>query len=307
MSGWSLADLPDQAGRTFVVTGATSGLGRETALALARVGARVVLAARSQQKVDATVADIRGEVPKAELETLLVDLADLASVRQAAATAARLGRIDVLVNNAGVMGTPPVRTADGLELQMATNHFGPFLLTGLLLPQLVAAGDARVVNVASSMHHFARRAPLDDPRSRSGRYHRWHVYSQSKLANLLMTYELDRRSRAAGLPLRALAAHPGYSATHLIAYGQTMQQGGRRHSIWEAVARATAQPAAHGALPTLMAATADLPGGTYCGPDGFKELRGEATVVKPSKLARDEHAQRRLWQVSEQVVGLEWP
>ncbi len=307
MSGWSLADIGEASTKTFAVTGATSGLGRETALQLALAGARVVLVARSQQKIDDTVAAIRTQAPQARLESLVVDLSDLTSVRHGAGAAARLGPIDVLINNAGVMGTPSVRTADGLQLQMATNHFGPFLFTGLLLPQLVAAGTGRVVNVASSMHHFARRAPLSDPRDTTARYQRWPVYAQSKLANLLMMFELDRRCRAEQIPVSALAAHPGYAATHLLAHGQTLKQAGRLHSILDATARATAQPATQGALPTLMAATADLPGGTYCGPDGFRELRGEPTVVTPSKLARDAQAQRALWELSEKTVGLQWP
>jgi len=300
-------DLGDQSGRTFVVTGATSGLGRETALALARAGARVVLAARSASRIGATADAIRRQVPRAGLAELVVDLADLSSVRHAAGKAARLGAIDVLVNNAGVMATPRTRTVDGLELQMATNHFGPFLLTGLLLPQLVASGSARVVNVSSGLHHGARTAPLTDPRAETGRYRRWQVYAQSKLANVLMALELDRRCREAGLPVAGMAAHPGYAATHLLAHGQTLDTRGRLHAILHAAQRATAQPAATGAQPILMAATADLPGGTFCGPDGFRELRGVATVVRPSRLARDRAAQQALWELSERVVGLEWP
>ncbi|MSZ77676.1 MAG: SDR family NAD(P)-dependent oxidoreductase, partial [Actinobacteria bacterium] len=171
---WQLSDLPDQAGRTIVVTGTTvGGLGHFTALELARRGARVVLAGRSQAKLDETRTAVRSEVPAAALEQLVVDMSDLASVRQAAAVADRLGPIDVLVNNAGVMGTPYTRTEDGLELQMATNHFGPFLLTGLLMPQLVASGAGRVVNLASNLHKIARRAPLGDPRVKQGRYAKW--------------------------------------------------------------------------------------------------------------------------------------
>ena len=169
-----LADIADQTGRTFVVTGCTSGLGHHTALELARRGARVVLAARSADKLADTAAAIRREVPDADLERLVVDLSDLDSVRRGAAEAARLGPIDVLVNNAGVMATPRQRTVDGLDLQMATNHFGPFLFTGLLLPQLVAAGDARVVAVSSNGHRTAAQRPARRPAHRSrGRYSRW--------------------------------------------------------------------------------------------------------------------------------------
>lgn len=307
MSAVTRVDLGDQTGRTFVITGATSGLGREAALALAQAGARVVLAARSPERLNQTRATIAHRAPAARLEELVVDLSDLSSVRHAAGRAARLGAIDVLLNNAGVMGTPYARTVDGLELQMATNHFGPFLLTGLLLPQLVASGAGRVVNVASGMHHTARSAPLHDPRATPGRYLRWQVYAQSKLANLLMALELDRRCRDAGLPVQGFAAHPGYAATHLLAHGQTLGSSGRRHAIWHAVQQATAQSAVAGAQPLLLAATGDLPGGSYCGPDGFRELRGNATVVRPSRLARDRENQQALWEISQRTVGLEWP
>ncbi|MET1059882.1 MAG: oxidoreductase [Nocardioides sp.] len=302
-----LVGIGDQTGRTFVVTGCTSGIGQHTVLELARHGARVVLAARSADKLTDTAATIRREVPDADLERVVVDLSDLDSVRHGAAEAARLGPIDVLVNNAGVMATRRQRTVDGLDLQMATNHFGPFLFTGLLLPSLVAAGDARVVTVSSNGHRMARRAPLGDPRTEPRRYSRWGVYGQTKLANLLFTYELDRRAREAGLPITATAAHPGYSATHLLSYGQTMQGGGGVASILDATMRATAQSAGMGALPTLMAATAELPSGTYVGPDGIGEWRGSPQVVTSSRLSRDPDAARRLWEISEETVGLHWP
>ena len=195
---WRLEDIPDQAGRTALVTGTTlGGLGHHTALELARRGARVVLAGRNPERLNETEKTILTEVPAAQLEQLQVDLADQGSIRRAAMEAAGLGPIDVLVNNAGVMGTPYERTVDGLELQMATNHFGPFLLTGLLLPQLVASEAATVVTVSSLMHRVARTAPLGDPRSPEPHYRRWPTYSRSKLANLLFTYELDRRARRA--------------------------------------------------------------------------------------------------------------
>lgn len=306
---WSLADLPDQSGRTIVVTGVTSGIGAHTARELLRRGARVVLAARSVDKLDATARTLHSEVRGASTEKLLVDLADLSSVRRAAAAAARFGPIDVLVNNAGVMATPQCRTGDGLELQMATNHFGPFLLSGLLLPQLAASGDGRIVSVSSNGHRLARSAPLHDPRIPQHGYRRWVVYAQSKLANLLFTFEADRRLRANGLPVKALAAHPGYAATHLLSSGQNGGQriARRATAILDAAMKAGSQSAAMGALPTLMAATADLPGSTYCGPSGFQQLKGLPRTVGCSGLARDEGAQRRLWEISEETVGLSWP
>ncbi len=305
---WRLADIPDQAGRTILVTGTTiGGLGHHTALELARRGARVVLAGRTEARLAETDEAIRGEVAGALLERLVVDLSSLDSVRSAAAEANGLGPIHVLVNNAGVMGTPQQRTDDGLELQLATNHFGPFLLTGLLLPQLVASEDGRVVAVSSQFHRYARSAPLGDPRRQQGRYSKWPAYAQTKLANLLFTYELERRLRTAGLPVRALASHPGFAGTHLAANGQYGRSSGGIASILDAAIKAVSQSAAAGAWPTLMAATADLPGGTYCGPSGLQEMSGAPQVVTSSKRSYDEDAQRRLWQLSEQTTGITYP
>lgn len=304
---WTLADIPDQTGRTTLVTGTTQGgLGHYTALELARRGGRVVLAGRSADKLDATESAILGEVAGAVLEKLVVDLADLTSVRTAAEEAGELGPIDVLVNNAGVMAPPFRRTADGLESQMATNHFGPFLFTGLLLPQLVASGDSRVVTVSSNMHRAARQAPTWDPRSER-RYHRWSAYSETKLANLLFTFELDRRARDKGLPLRALAAHPGFAGTHLAANGQYGRAAGGVASILDAAVKAISQPAHAGAWPSLMAATADLPGSTYVGPSGLGQMAGTPQIVTPRSLAHNADVQRELWELSERTVGLSWP
>lgn len=304
---WTLADIPDQSGRTVLITGPTvGGLGHFTALELARRGAQVVLAGRNPAKVEETVAAIRAEVPDAELAEVQLDLADLSSVRRAAAGIER--PIDVLVNNAGVMGTPYQRTADGLELQMATNHFGPFLFTGLLLPQLAASDAARVVTVSSQMHRIARKAPLGDPHVQEGRYQRWPVYGGSKLANLLFTYELDRRLRRAELPVKALAAHPGFASTHLAANGQYGRSTGGRASILDAAIKAfSPNTAAEGAWPTLMAVTADLPGATYCGPRGIAEWSGPPQVTTSNRLSYDETAQRRLWQISQDVTGITYP
>lgn len=308
MSDWNVADLPDQTDRTIVVTGPTlGGLGHHTALELARRGARVILAGRNPAKVEETVAAIRTEVPDAQLEALHLDLASLSSVRTAAAAAAQVGPIDVLVNNAGVMGTKYARTADGLELQMATNHFGPFLLTGLLLPQLVQSADGRVVTVSSLFHTFAGKAPLGDPREQTGRYNAWRVYGQTKLANLYLTAELDRRLRAADLPVRALAAHPGFAGTHLAANGQYGRSAGGIASILDAGVKAVSQTAAAGAWPTLMAATADLPGNTFVGPGGFRQLSGRPRTVGRSRLARNADHARRLWEISEDTVDLRYP
>jgi NAD(P)-dependent dehydrogenase (short-subunit alcohol dehydrogenase family) len=302
-STWSVADMPDLGGRRVLVTGVTSGIGEQTALELARHGAEVVLAARSAARLDRTEADILAAVPSAVLHRQIVDLADLSSVRRAAARVAQVGPIDVLVNNAGVMAPPFSQTVDGFELQLGTNHLGPFLLTGLLLPQLVASGRGRVVTVSSQAHRFTRRAPLGDPRVHHGRYSRWGAYSRSKLAGLLFTFELDRRLREAGLPVTAVACHPGYSATELMGKGRS----GRRGQILQAVFELVGQPSSMGALPTLMAATADLPGSTYVGPGTLLQMRGLPTVVRPRRLALDREVQRRLWELSEAATGVRYP
>jgi NAD(P)-dependent dehydrogenase (short-subunit alcohol dehydrogenase family) len=301
---WSVADLPDQEGRTALVTGVTvGGIGYHVALELARAGARVLLAGRTPARLEASAATILGEVPAASLESVVVDLASLGSVREAAAAVSE--PLDLLVNNAGVMAPPYRQTVDGFESQLATNHLGPFLLTGLLLPQVRDGG--RVVAVASNGHRMARRPPLGDPTQKPSPYLRWVVYGQTKLANLLFTFELDRRLRTAGRDVSALAAHPGYAGTHLVANGRFGRSSGGLASIYDAVMRATGQPPAAGALPVLMAATADLPGSTYVGPSGLGEWYGAPQVTGCSSLARDPEAARRLWELSEEVTGIRYP
>ena len=305
---WDPESMPSQSGRTVMVTGPSpGGIGFHVALELAAAGARVILAGRDPGRISAAVTAIRREVPSSDLHELVVDLTAQDSVRRAAREAAYFGTLDALVNNAGVRAPRLQRTVDGLELQMATNHFGPFLLTGLLLPQLIESGAGRVVTVASRAHHRARRAPLDEPRMPPLPYRRLRTYDQSKLANLLFTFELDRRLRALGLGVSALAAHPGYTGTPLFANGAYGRPSGGPASILDAAHKAVAQSAAHGAWPVLMALTANLPGGTYCGPTGRGELRGAAGVVQASQLAHDQDAQRRLWEISEQTVGLHYP
>ena len=303
---WSLADIPAQTGRTALVTGVSAGgLGYFTALELARAGARVVLAGRSSDRLAETDATIRAEVTGAALERLVVDLADLSSVRAAAAEAAAYGSIHLLVNNAGIMATPYRRTVDGFESQLATNHFGPFLLTGLLLPQL--ASDGRVVTVSSLMHRFAHRPPLGDPHVKAKPYLRWIAYSQTKLANLLFTFELDRRLRESGATVSAHAAHPGYAGTHLVVNGRFGRSSGGFASILDAANRGIGQSPAVGAWPTLMAATAALPGSTYCGPSGLGEVSGPPHLVGWTRQAGDRDAQRALWDLSEAATGITYP
>jgi NAD(P)-dependent dehydrogenase (short-subunit alcohol dehydrogenase family) len=303
-AGWTPADVPDLTGRRALVTGVTSGIGERTAVELARHGAEVILAARSEDRLAVTEQRVRRAVPDATLHRVRIDLADLSSVRRAAALAASHGPLHLLVNNAGVMATPYSRTIDGFELQLATNHLGPFLLTGLLLPRLVESGDARVVNVSSQAHRLTRTAPLGDPRVHTGRHSRWDAYSKSKLAALLFTFELDRRCRGEGLPVKALAAHPGLAATGLMAQ---RSDGDARSQILDAAFAVAGQPPAAGALPTLMAATADLPGSTYVGPSNILQSRGLPKVVHARKLAHDPVAQRRLWELSEEATGVQYP
>ena len=304
---WTLDDMPDLAGRTALVTGVTSGLGEHTVLELARKGARVVMAARSETKLRGAMDDVKRVLPRAELVPLVVDLADLSSVRRAADDARRLGPLDILINNAGVMATPHRRTADGFELQFGTNHLGHFALTGLLFPQLADAEAARVVTVASQAHRMARSVPLGDPRHDTGHYQKWVAYAQSKLANLLFAFELDRRARSAGTSVSSMAAHPGYAATNLF---HGLNLGGTRPdgAIVVGATRLLAQPSAIGAQPALMAATMPgLPGGSYLGPRGFAEMRGRPTLVTASKTARDRELARRLWVVSEEATRIEFP
>jgi NAD(P)-dependent dehydrogenase (short-subunit alcohol dehydrogenase family) len=299
---WTAEQVPDLRGRRALVTGVTGDLGRETARELARAGAQVTLAARNETKLSAAARLIADELPQAELDTVVLDLADLSSVADAAERVLkRTGTLDILVNNAGVMATPQRRTVDGFELQLGTNHLGHFALTGLLLPALA---HARVVTVSSQMHRIAPRAPLGDPRA-TRRYNRWLAYGESKLANLLFMRELDRRARAAGLGLTSVAAHPGYSATQLQTSGP--QLGGRSLSarVMAAATPHLGQPPAMGALPSLYAATYPrLPGGTYVGPSRMMEMRGTPKLVGMSRAARDDEAAARLWELSEKATGV---
>ena len=305
---WTLDDIPDLRGRRALVTGVTSGLGEHTVLELARKGAHVVMTARDQQKLGNAVEQLHRSMPLADVTPLVLDLADLGSVRRAAEEAATLGPLDILVNNAGVMATPYRRTVDGFELQLGTNHLGHFALTGLLFPQLAAAEAARVVTVSSQAHRYARTVPLTDPRADQGHYRKWTAYAQSKLANLLFAFELDRRAEAAGTSVTSVAAHPGYTATNLQRTGLGMEGRRADGAIIVAATRLVGQPADVGAQPSLMAATLPgLPGSSYCGPRGFGEMRGLPTLVKASRLAHDEALAGSLWALSENATGVTFP
>jgi NAD(P)-dependent dehydrogenase (short-subunit alcohol dehydrogenase family) len=287
MSKWTTVDIPDQRGRTAVVTGANSGLGLVTARELARAGARVILACRDVGKGKDAAAGMPGET-----EVRALDLGDLGSVRDFAATVD--APVDVLVNNAGLMAIPERKTADGFEMQFGVNHLGHFALTGLLLDRITD----RVVTMSSFMHRIGR-IRLDDPNFSSG-YRRWAAYGQSKLANLMFAYELQRRLAAEGSGVRSMAAHPGYSATNLQSRTESIQDLGMSLAN-----RVVAQPADMGALPSLYAATVpDLAGGSYIGPDWPGEMRGHPHRVGSSRASKNRDVQRRLFDLSEELTGV---
>ncbi|MEA2220055.1 MAG: hypothetical protein QOJ35_2681 [Solirubrobacteraceae bacterium] len=286
-SRWTADDLPDMTGRTVVVTGANSGLGAVAARELARAGAHLVLAVRDTRRGEAAAATMPGDT-----EVRALDLADLASVR--AFADGWEGDLDVLVNNAGVMALPRRRTADGFEMQIGTNHLGPFALTNLLLPHVTD----RVVTVSSFGHRYGR-IDFDDLNAER-RYGRWSAYCQSKLANLLFTLELQRRLEAAGSAVAAHAAHPGYAATNLQGHSTNLLD----RLTMGVTNRLLAQDEEMGALPILYAATQELPGASYTGPGGFQEMRGHPTAAGRSVAAGDKQAARRLWELSEELTGV---
>ena len=305
MSRWTAADMPDQNGRTVLVTGANSGLGLRTAEALADKGAHVLMGCRDAARGEAAQALV-GAIATGPAPGLVpLDLADLGSVREAAqVVAGAVDRLDVLVNNAAVMAMPLRRTVDGFELQFATNHLGHFALTGLLLPVLLRTTAPRVVTVSSNMHRVGRN-DWSDPNWENHRYLKWQAYGQTKLANLLFTRELARRAAAAGSALVAVAAHPGHAATHLVPTSTEASPQRLVGRVIDSGNRLVAQPDSAGALPQLYAATMpDVIPGEYFGPDGFFELRGHPTRVGSSTAARDDRAARRLWELSEDLTGV---
>jgi NAD(P)-dependent dehydrogenase (short-subunit alcohol dehydrogenase family) len=297
---WTSDQIPDQSGRTAVVTGANSGLGLETARRLTQAGAQVVLACRETDKGAAVLREIEAELPNASGEVAALDLANLASVRAFGERfRADHDGLDLLINNAGIMAPPRRETADGFEAQLGTNHLGHFALTALLFPAMEQREGARVVTISSGAHRMGR-IEFDDLQS-ARRYKRWRAYGQSKLANLLFAFELDRRLRAAGSSVSSLAAHPGYAATNL----QSSAPPRFDRLVMAVTNRLLAQSAEMGALPVLYAATQPgLEGGTFIGPDGIAEQRGYPEPVTASRAARDENVARRLWTVSEELTGV---
>jgi NAD(P)-dependent dehydrogenase (short-subunit alcohol dehydrogenase family) len=301
MTKWTTADIPDQTGRTAVITGANTGLGYETAAALAAKGAQVVLAVRNLEKGKEAARRIEQAAPGARIQLQELDLTSLDSIRTAADQLRSAHEsIDLLINNAGVMMTPKSTTKDGFELQFGTNHLGHFALTNLLLDRVLAAPGSRVVTVSSVGHRFARGIHFDDLQSERS-YSRVGAYGQAKLSNLLFTYELQRRLQ--GTNTLAVAAHPGDSNTEL-----ARNVPAPVRVVFEAIAPLITQSAAMGALPTLRAATdPSVLGGQYYGPDGFGEQRGYPKVVASSAPSHDTEAQRRLWAVSEELTSVVSP
>jgi len=295
---WTEDDIGDLSGKVAVVTGANSGIGYETARALAEKGADVVMACRSVQKGNEAADKIRALEPRGSVEVMQLNLADLDSVRQfVEAFNAQHDRLDLLINNAGIMMTPYGKTAQGFEQQFGVNHLGHFALTGLLFERIKETSGSRVVTVSSTYHRLGK-IDFDDLHCEEKAYGRQTAYGQSKLANLLFTYELQRKMDRAGLDMVAVAAHPGWSETNL-----------QRHAgLFDFMNRFVAQEAAMGALPTLYAATApDVRGGDYYGPDGFMERAGHPKKVSSNGRSRDEEVAERLWQVSQDLTGVTYP
>lgn len=302
MAKWTTADIPDLTGRVAVITGANTGLGYETALALADHGAHVVLAVRNLDKGKDAAARITAQSPHADVALAELDLTSLASVRAAAEQLRSAhDRIDLLINNAGVMYTPKSNTKDGFELQFGTNHLGHFAFTGLLLDRLLPVAGSRIVTVSSVGHRILADIHFDDLQWER-RYNRVAAYGQAKLANLLFTYELQRRLAPHGTTI-AVAAHPGMSDTELMRNMPAPLVG-----AFERIAPLVAQKPAMGALPTLRAATDPaVLGGQYYGPDGLGQTRGYPKIVGSSAKSHDVDRQRRLWAISEELTGVVYP
>lgn len=304
MTQWTTANMPNLTGRRAIVTGANSGIGFETAKALAAKGAQVTLAVRDMKKGEHAAAAM------GPLTTpMRLDLADLASVREFAAewSALHPEGLDLLINNAGIMAIPRTVTPDGFEAQIATNHLGHFALTGLLFPALVAVPHSRVVTVSSLAHKMVRGMNFDDLMSEKS-YKAWNVYGQSKLANLLFTSELQRRLTAGDYSTIAVAAHPGFTATNLQGAAAKIRGNALELNVTEFINRRIGQTPAMGVLPTLFAATAPgIPGDSYVGPKDLKQSRGYPTLVDRSTAAQNLVQARKLWAVSTELTGVTYP
>jgi len=304
---WGSEDIGDLTGKVALVTGANSGIGFETAGALAGHGAHVVLACRNPDKALRARDELENDLDRSSVELLDLDLSDLFSVRHAAGRfLSAHARLDLLINNAGVMGTPYRQTPDGFELQMGTNHLGHFALTGLLFDRLVTTGRSRVVTVSSLLHRIGH-LPLDDVAGHAVR-NTWLNYGTSKLANLLFVAGLSRRLEAAGGTTMAVAAHPGWTRSNLAATGAGVGERRLRARMGRLAGRTLGQATATGALPTLYAATSpEVEPGQYIGPGRVFELFGPPGIVRPNKRARNADLAARLWEISEELTGVRYP
>jgi NAD(P)-dependent dehydrogenase (short-subunit alcohol dehydrogenase family) len=305
MKIWTAADIPTQAGKLAIVTGANSGIGWNTALELARAGGEVVLTSRTDSKGRDAVDRIKREVPKAKVRYELLDLASLKSVRAFAQRVGNTAKLDLLVNNAGVMRVPTRElTEDGFERQFGTNFLGPFALTLLLMPALLRSDSPRVTTVSSGAANMGLKRINFGDLQWGKSYGPWKAYCQSKLADLLLMLELGRRSAAAGLKIVSNGAHPGFARTNL----QTSGPGREMYAIEKFMAQFMSHDSAHGALPTLLAATVkDTATGAYYAPDKFFSLKGDPVPVPLPSPALDEDTARRLWEISEELTGTTWP
>lgn len=304
IDSWIQQDISNLTGKIAIITGANSGIGYEAAEILAQKGAHVVLAVRSENKGVKAAREIRSRLPTADLEVMELDLASQASIRAFAdAFAAKHDRLDLLINNAGVMAIPRRETADGFEMQLGTNHLGHFALTGLLLPLILKTPQARIVTVSSGVHQMGQ-INFDDLQSRQS-YKKWGAYAQSKLANLLFAYELQRKLAAAGSNAISLAAHPGYAATNLQSVGPQMEGSRIQGAAMSMMNRVVAQSAEMGSLPTVYAAASpDVRGGDYIGPGGLMGQRGWPKKVPSNGRSHDEVDATRLWAVSQELTGV---
>ncbi|NOK62429.1 MAG: SDR family NAD(P)-dependent oxidoreductase [Chloroflexi bacterium AL-W] len=303
---WTVNDIPDQTGKIVLITGANSGLGYETALALAGKGAQVIMACRSLAKGNEARQHVRAQFPDASVEVMQLDLGSLTSVRQFAKTFTdRYNRLDMLINNAGIMAPPRQETVDGFEAQFGINHLGHFALTGLLIETITQTPASRIVNISSSAQYMGKINFNDLQHTRS--YSRYLVYSQSKLANVLFTFELQRRLEQAGFDTISVVTHPGFSSTHLQINTANATGSKLERFTYGVMMPSVAQSQAQGALPQLYAATVPgVKGGEHFGPDGFLQMRGYPTRHRAARAAYNEADAKKLWEVSERLTGVEY-
>jgi len=303
---WSIVDIPDQSGKIAIVTGANCGTGYEISKALASKGAEVIMACRDVEKGESAAEKIKKEFPKSSLKVMVLDLADLSSVKNFCQLfRENYNSLNILCNNAGIMAIPKLKSKDGFELQLATNHLGHFALTGLLFDKILMTPKSRIVNVSSTAHQSGK---IDfDDLMKEKKYSRFSAYSQSKLANLLFTYELQRRLEAEGHSTISVGTHPGLAATNLASSGPGYGKGRIIKSIISFFTKLFSQSAEMGALPILCACTSlDINGGDYLGPGGFRGMRGYPKKDESSKESHDVEVAKKLWDISTELTKVKY-